>query len=309
MALLKRHEQNAHATMCFQYFLENERKLCGEWAVFYHSYSFAAVLYEVHAAVGAVLFRFRSHYAPLPRILMHEFQDIPDAGTLAERFAAEFAGAGRDHHPTYRKVCLSAMCSLMAIGPETCPTTAFTSGYSEKDVHFRGVLEGVLEACYVPRAEVRSLADSVILTCETHGLDVTQFGGRPCESGRTGHLLQIFIRRELVDLLTYAALPYGMVDSSRMPLSDWLSGDGPFALGQARVVAHPKIFMQANSVRMYVASADPAFHRNRSKFQLHLTELLKAILGEPSVREHAAAGIYGGTLPAWWTDEDQRNVS
>ena len=53
-------EANPHARRCFAEFARNEAKLCGEWAAFYHSYSFAALIYEVHAAVGSVLFRFRS---------------------------------------------------------------------------------------------------------------------------------------------------------------------------------------------------------------------------------------------------------
>lgn len=32
-------------------------------------------------------------------------------------------------------------------------------------------------------------------------------------------------------------------------------------------------------------------------------------LAEPSLRERAAAGIYGGTLPSWWTAEDQRQLA
>ena len=98
---------------CFAQFEANEARLCGEWAVFYHScarvefgfgmsgltareldierfqclqcqilwgflldmlaiatwpmsssrYSFAALIYEVHAAVGSVLFRFRSQHS------------------------------------------------------------------------------------------------------------------------------------------------------------------------------------------------------------------------------------------------------
>ena len=48
---------NAHATRCFDKMLENEARLSGEWACFYHSYSFAALLFEVQAAVAAVLFR------------------------------------------------------------------------------------------------------------------------------------------------------------------------------------------------------------------------------------------------------------
>jgi len=299
-------EENPHAQECFASFAHNEAKLCGEWAVFYHSYSFAALLYEVHAAVGSVLFRFRSQYATLPRILVHEFNEIPDAPTLMKKFQAEFAAGKRDHHPKFRKVGLSVMCSLASTGPEACTAMVFVAGYSCKDIAFRGVLETLLESCYVPKGKVKSLADSIIKTSEKHGLDVSQFGGKPCASGKAGHLLQIFVRRSLVDQLVYAAKPYGPIDETRMPISKWMNSNSSFSVGQARIVAHPKYFMQANCVRSFVASADPTFHKSRQAFQEELIKLLGLILGEPSLREKAAAGIYGGTLPSWWSAEDQR---
>ena len=80
---------SARARKCFAQFEANEARLCGEWAVFYHScaqlwyfaqacqasfeifarYSFAALIYEVHAAVGSVLFRFRSQLQPQLQIM------------------------------------------------------------------------------------------------------------------------------------------------------------------------------------------------------------------------------------------------
>eukprot|EP00421_Protoceratium_reticulatum_P062650 CAMPEP_0168419274 /NCGR_PEP_ID=MMETSP0228-20121227/32185_1 /TAXON_ID=133427 /ORGANISM="Protoceratium reticulatum, Strain CCCM 535 (=CCMP 1889)" /LENGTH=501 /DNA_ID=CAMNT_0008433153 /DNA_START=46 /DNA_END=1552 /DNA_ORIENTATION=- len=300
---------NPHAQECFSKFLQNEVRLCGEWAVFYHSYSFAALLYEVQAAVGSVLFRFRSQFAPLPRILVHEFDEIPDAWTLVQRFNSEFTHTKRDHHPSFRRVALSVMCSLASTGPEACVAMVFIAGYSCKDLSFRSVLENLLESCYVPKPKVRRLAEDIVALSEKHGLDVSQFGGRACKSGKVGHLLQVFIKRHLVDRLVYAAKPYGPVDEERMPASKWANSDRSFSVGQARIVAHPKYFMQANSVRMFVASADPTFHRNRRAFQEELVRLLGMILGEPSLRERAATGIYGGTLPSWWTSEDQRKLA
>mmetsp|Transcript_53502 Transcript_53502/g.96340 ORF Transcript_53502/g.96340 Transcript_53502/m.96340 type:complete len:529 (+) Transcript_53502:132-1718(+) len=300
---------NEHAEKCFQWFGQNEARLCGEWATFYHSYSFAALIYEVHAAVGSVLFRFRSQYATLPRILVHEFNDIPDSPTLVKRFNEDFATNKRDHHPDYRKVGLSTMCSLASTGPEACTAMVFIAGYSCKDLSFRSVLDNLLVSCYVPKAKVPKLGDEIIAMAEKHGLDVSQFGGKACKSGKAGHLLQINIKRHLVDKLCYAAKPYGPVDDERMPISEWMNSNKSFQVGQARVVAHPKYFMQANSVRMFVASADPDFHRNRQAFQSELIQKLGLILGEPSLRERAATGIYGGTLPSWWTAEDQRNFS
>ncbi|CAE7421951.1 unnamed protein product [Symbiodinium necroappetens] len=299
-------EGNDHAKKCFAQFEANEARLCGEWAVFYHSYSFAALIYEVHAAVGSVLFRFRSQYATLPRILVHEFKETPDAATLKKRFNEEFATNKRDHHPDFRRVGLSVMCSLASTGPEACVAMVFIAGYSCKDLSFRGVLENLLESCYVPKAKVRKLADEIIAMSEKHGLDVSQFGGKACHSGKPGHLMQLFIKRHLVDKLVYAAKPYGPVDDERMPISKWMDSNSSTQIGQARVLAHPKYFMQANCVRMFVASADPTFHRNRQEFQNELIQKLSLILGEPSLRERAATGIYGGTLPSWWTAEDQR---
>lgn len=302
---------NLHAQECFQTFLKNEEKLCGEWAVFYHSYSFAALIYEVHAAVGAVLFRFRSQFATLPRILVHEFNTMfpkgPDARVLMDLFNTKYAANKRDHHPDFRAVGVSVMCSAVATGPEACPPAVFIVGYSCKDISFRGVLENLLESCYVPKAKVKRLADQIIALSEEHGLDVTQFGGKPCKSGMAGHLLQIFMKRNLVDTLCYPAKPYGVVDTERLPLSDYINGNKSVQVGQARIIAHPKYFMQANMIRCYVASADKTFHQNRAAFQEKLTSLLNVILGEPSLRQKAATGIYGGKLPAWWSDEDQRS--
>mmetsp|Transcript_21144 Transcript_21144/g.46618 ORF Transcript_21144/g.46618 Transcript_21144/m.46618 type:complete len:532 (+) Transcript_21144:42-1637(+) len=303
---LKVLEGMPHAQASFAQFAANERKYCGEWAVFYHSYSFAALIYEVHAAVGSVLFRFRSQYATLPRILVHEFAEIPDAPTLVRRFNTEFASDKRDHNPKFRAVGLSTMCSLVSVGPEACIPMVFVAGYSCKDLNFRSVLDSVLRSCYVPDDKVKNLGDKIIALSEKHGLDVSEFGGKACKSTKAGHLLQIFVKRKLVDRLTYAAKPYGPPDQDRMPISSWMNGNNNFATGQARIVAHPKFFMQANCVRLFVASADADFQRNRTEFQKELTQLLGVILGQPELRMKAATGIYGGTLPSWWTAEDQR---
>merc|ERR1712125_43310 len=41
---------------------------------------------------------------------------------------------------------------------------------------------------------------------------------------------------------------------------------------------------------------------NRTDFQDALFEALAPILGAPDVRQTAAKGIYGGSLPTWWRD-------
>lgn len=89
-----------------------------------------------------------------------------------------------------------------------------------------------------------------------------------------GHLLQIFIRREFVDHFAYAALPYGILDNTRMPISETLLGKGPIR-GQVRICFHPSIFMNSEKARLYLYSSDPTFHQKRPEFQEKLIALLK----------------------------------
>jgi hypothetical protein len=87
---------------CFTKLFENEQRLCGEYAVFYHSYSLAALLYEVQAAVAAVLFRFKSNFASLPRLLKAPFDEVPDAPALLKLFNTKLAKGRQDHDPRFR---------------------------------------------------------------------------------------------------------------------------------------------------------------------------------------------------------------
>lgn len=286
-------KHDRHAIRCFGKLAENEERLCGEWAVFYHTYCCAALIYEVHAAVAAVLFGFPSHMATLPRLLVNDFAQTPDASSLIRRFNREFASKKKDHQPEYRKVAISAMCSLVALGPEGSTPLMFVVGYSEKDLSFPGILHNLLQCCYVPDKDINKLAESIIALCETYDLDVSQFGGKKCSSGKTGHLLQIFIKRQLLDEFVYAAKPYGEVDHARHPISKWLNSDAKTNFGQARIVAHPKAFLSETCVQMHVVSADFRFHSRRLRFQQELTNLLCEILGDKATRERAAFSISG----------------
>lgn len=293
-------ETNPHAKECFARFAVREQELCGEWAVFYHSYSFAALIYELHAAVAAVFFKFRSQEATLPRILSSDFINTPDAAALLNRFEEKWASGVRDHHPEYRAVAISGISSLVTLGPEVSTPVIFVAGYSCEDMSFAGVLEKSLASCFVPESKIKALAAAIIALSQRHGLDVSHYGGAPCASGKPGHLLQIFVKRKLLDQVAYAALPYGAVDNTRQPLSSWLNSNEPTNFGQVRIVTHPKLFMQRDCVQMHVASADPTFHEHRAKFQEELTKLIEDTFADPALHEKARNGIYGGEVPEWW---------
>jgi len=293
--------KDAHGRKCFNDMLQNEKEFCGEWVVFYHSYSCAAILYEVQAAVGSVLFRFKAEFAGLPRILSHGFKHIPNA----KRMLAEFPKwKDQDHNPAFKAVGLCGTTSLLAHDSEAPAKSVFLMGYSIGSL--KGVLQSLLKSCGVPAGTVQGLAEKIITLAAKHGLDTCGVpGGKKCKSGRSGHLLQIFLRRELCDEFAYPSFPFGVPDKKRQkPFSKHLAGDAPVS-GQVRITFNPDVFLQARYSRLFTFSADATYHRNRPKFIRELVGLLQPILGDEKVRVKAATGIFGGKPPEWWTEEDQ----
>lgn len=299
-------DSHPHARECFNIFAKNEEELCGEWAVFYHSYSHSALIYELHAAVAAVLFNFPSMQSTLPRLLTADFAKTPHAQSLITEFQERFTTSLKDHHPDYRAVAISAMCSLVALGPEVSTPIMFLAGFSQVDLEFADVLRKSLALCHIPERKIPKLAEDLIRLSEMFGLDVAHCGGSPYDKERNGHLLQIFIKRSIVDDLVYAAKPFGEVEGTRQPISKWLGSDSNMSFGQARIVVHPKLFMKKNCVRMFLASADPAFHAQRPAFQEELIKLISEALADPKDRHAARDGIYNGSYPEWMLRAQQR---
>jgi len=297
--------KDAHGTKCFDQMLKNEAEFCGEWVVFYHSYSCAAILYEVQAAVGSVLFRFKAEFAGLPRILAHGFKHIPDAPRMLEEFPK---WKNRDHNIKFKAVGVCATSSLLAPDSEAPAKSVFLSGYSVGSL--AGVLEKLLRAVGVPPHLVVALAKDIVALACTYGLDTRGcIGGKACKSGRSGHMLQIFLRRELCDRYVYPSFPFGVPDKDRnLPLSKYLAEKAPIQ-GQVRITLNPDVFLRATYARMFTYSADPTYHEQRPQFIKELIGLLEPILGHEKVREKAARGIFGGKPPEWWTPEDQSDLA
>jgi len=297
--------KDEHGSKCFDEMLRNEKEFCGEWAVFYHSYSCAAILYEVQAAVASVLFRFKAEFAGLPRILGHGFRLIPDA----EAMLAEFPKwPDQDHNPAFKAVGLCGTSALLAPDSEAPAKSVFLMGYSVGSL--AGVLEKLLASCGVPGGKVAGVAKGVLAAAAKHGLDTSGIpGGKKCKSGRSGHMLQIFLRRELIDKYVYPAFPFGPLDKKRMlPLSKYLAEKEPIK-GQVRITFNPDVFLRATLARLFTFSADPTYHANRPAFIRDLVGLLEPILGDEEVRVKAATGIFGGKPPEWWTPEDQSELA
>merc|ERR1712086_833746 len=107
-------------------------------------------------------------------------------------------------------------------------------------------------------------------------------------------MLQLFLRRELVDKYVYPAFPFGVPDKKRaLPLSKYLCDTDKAIEGQVRITLNPDVFLQARYARMFTFSADPTYHKNRPEFIKALVALLEPVIGDESVRRKAATGIFG----------------
>lgn len=285
-------DAHEHAKSCFTQMVQRERHYAGDWCVFYHSYSQAAFMYEVSAAIAHVLFRFQSKFAALPRLLRHHFRDIPDADAMMKRFPS---WPDQDHNIEFKRVGICCSTSLISKDPEATPTHYFLKGYAVSSVPLE-ILMGFLKDCGVTdEGTQRSLAESIVAESSKWGLSSPP-------SGLTGHLIQIFVHRSVVDKVCYSALPYGVPDPTRHPIGDHLLKDCKIQ-GQVRMVVNPRWFLSSKQVRIYTYSADQSFHENRHAYHKALRELLDPILGEHEARVAAATGIYDGKLPSWWHDD------
>ena len=108
-------------------------------------------------------------------------------------------------------------------------------GYSVGNL--AGVLEKLLSSVGVPAAKVKTVGSAVIDLASKYGLDTSGIpGGQACKSGRSGHMLQIFLRRELCDKYVYPAHPMGVPDKARnLPLSKYLAEKDAIE-GQVRIL-------------------------------------------------------------------------
>eukprot|EP00727_Mastigamoeba_balamuthi_P009886 m51a1_g552 hypothetical protein (703) ;mRNA; r:452804-455145 len=241
------------AEFCFRTMLKREQEHHGEFFVFYHSYSFASLLYEVQCVLAQAIFNLPDGFAPLPRLLTAPFHDKPILSMLVEEFSRM---AGQDHDPRFRALAISTSVSLFGEDTEAPPLSNFENGYSCGDLSFRGLLEGLVTACGARGRQVQSIADAIVAIGTKYGLATSMYGSRapramvyPGATGMsTGNMLQIFVHRDLVDDVAYRAMPMGVPVNTHEKLSGTLL-KGP-AAGQARVFMHPELFTDSTKARL-----------------------------------------------------------
>jgi len=249
-----------YAAHQFQAMLRREQDLHADYVCFYHSYSFAALLYELNAEIARTLFGLAVDFPPLPRLSRVACKKCNSKGGLQRLRQL----GGEDHDPEFRGVGLSASCSLFAFSSEAPPLNCFQQGYSCMDLSFRGLLIATLTECFgetSTTAVLENIAEMLIDVAQRHRLptsgyryegDDSAYGQGTCHL--TGYMLQMFIHRSSIEDFAYPSEPYGV--PIHCDMQEYVS-QGATADGQARVYFDPQVFMDPCRARLYHYCARP----------------------------------------------------
>lgn len=292
---------------CFRAMLEREQELHATHIVFYHSYSHAALLYEVQAVIAAALYAdLPQIIAPLARLLRAPFSRRPKLANLINDFNRG-AFSQQDHHAEFRELAISASMSLFGGATEAPPLQCFNQGYSCADLNFRGLLQKLLCSIGGYRDKhdlnLNSLIDVLIGIGDRFGLPVQMYRRVPrsmhvAGNKLYGHMLQIFVHRECVDNYAYASQPYGIPVPNVSSILAYASCSP--VCGQARIFMDPNLFTDKQRACAFHYCAWPEFCSDEATavgggtqgaMRAELLTALNPLLESAASRKRAVAAI------------------
>jgi hypothetical protein len=208
----------------------------------------------VHSVVARKVFGLPADFAPLPRLSMAH------ASACTSLPALRMEG-GNDHSVAFRALGLSASCSVFASGSEAPPLSCFQAGYSCTDLSFRQLLIDFLMLCASStRHQAEGVADAVVSAGQRHAISTHCFSAASgnvayAERQLTGYMLQIFVHRSIVEQHVYPSEPMGRPIAKG--ILDYVSGGKKRADGQARILFHPRTFIDPSMTRLFHYCARP----------------------------------------------------
>ena len=256
-----------------QQMLARERSLSTEFVVFYHSYSYSSLLYEMHAAISALLGlwtpRTRTDVPPpIPRLRRAPFLEIPSIEAL-RRALHPLEG---DHAPVFRSAGLAASCSLFN-GPRTevQPLLHLQYGYSiMRDSDFELAVETLLNDCKIP---ADAMMGTLMQIAHKHKLPSWRDNPR---IPRYGWMLQVCLRKDVAAEFSYAAEPYGWPEEEDDSIYDI-----SYRQSQARLYLPPSLALDPTRCRLFAHSCNTV---NRAEV---LNDLTVALVGAGFDAEYA----------------------
>ena len=292
-----------HTAVCLQTMIENEQRRYNDSYGFYHSYSSAHLLYELNSliativydldATGTTTYDLEFVFPPVPRILYKPFTVIKSIKELSD-FCRR--GGKNDGDPTYQAVGLSVSTSIFSTSSEAPPVQLFRVGYSANAVIFDNFMKSQLRECGFDVKKADKIITVINTTARKYNFPFVHgrtFGYGHGTGRATGHMLQIFINKDIVDEYAYPSECLGY-RKGKATISETL-GSGN-TNGQARVYILPDLLQNQDFARLYYYCADMKFDAVRDDFVRDIKNQLAEIFTSKETRDMVKKNIRGKYL-------------
>lgn len=283
-----------HTAVCIQLMIENEQKYNKNYYCFYHSYSVAHLMYELNSLIATIIYdldvvRYEDTmsitedfvFPPVPRVLYKPFTVIK----TFDQFSKFCTHGGRnDGDPAHQAVGVSVSTSIFSTSSEAPPIRLFRGGYSANGVVFDNLMKNLLTECGFDSKKASDIIHRINATAKKYDFPFGLGGwDHGIESRRaTGHMLQIFINKKIVDKYVYPSEPFGYKIGTKS-MSETLNSGG--TNGQARIYINPDLFGNGEDIKTFYYCADAKFNENRKEFVLDLKRQLADIFSDMETRE------------------------
>ncbi len=248
--------------------------------MFYHSYAEAHILFDIQTAIYEIL---NPTLEPDANRVILRLYEGPFQNLRMADIKQELNTRVSNRNIRIRELLISAACSLFP-NNDLDEIRLFPTGYVCGDLDFYRILKQlfvkyksrinkeenekeidelitkILKSKYInPSIKPSYLKSKPFL----HSFHCTEFGD--------GQMLQIFIKKSILDEITYISQPLGSPYSGD-------ETDCAASTNQVRILAHPQYFMNPDLVRVYRYAANENIYKNRLEFITFLKELLNRYL-------------------------------
>ena len=287
-------KKKSHYINSFKHMLKRENMYSnGEYAVFYHSYAYPHILFDLQTAIVELLYGLEPDInRVIPRLIGIPFKTVTIDNIKKD---LSMSNKKNNHDIGIRKVLISATCSLFA-NNEIDNFNVFETGYSCADVNYMSILENLIITCFmgIDEESKKKLIEKILNDMVTSEMK-SGYTSRPRFSchrhGYDGRLLQIFVKKSELKHFVYKSLVFGKPNNT--------VGECSGEKGQVRILGLPEYFINSDIVKTYLYHADIKGMKQREKYIAYLktiiseyvkknTEHIKEIIGVVNVSRNSS---------------------
>lgn len=283
-----------HTAERIQTMIDNEQHRYRDSYCFYHSYSVAHLDYELNALIATIVYDLDLEQYGEDRVYNLDFVQPPVPRASFKPFTyiksikelSNFCTGGRNNNdPNYQAVGLSVSTSIFSKGSPAPPVELFRRGYSAVNVDFTALMKGLLAECGFNTVNAKHIIDVLEKTAKRYNMPVGKagFDGISKKDVRaTGHMLQIFINKSIVDQYAYPSQCLGYRDGTKTMSETFKAGK---TNGQARLYISPDLLRSPKYSRLYYYCADPHFSEKRIEFVRDVKKQLSYLFLDETIRK------------------------